>query len=167
MSCEIVQLGCKRAGERKVFPAFELVNVFSRVWIADHPFAAGVRIRPAARQPTGFEYESSGGQSSGREPKRWPTVLGATVVDGSITWTAVAQSYNGLLYRIESVTYTVPAGVTLHEQTIIDAPGAQQVPIEVSGGTADKQYDIVAKVQATTVGASAPLYELVLRLDVE
>ena len=167
MACEIIQLVCKRAGERRAFPAFDLTSAFSRVWLPDHPFASATRVRPADRPSQGLEYESSGGQSGVREPKRWPAVVDETVVDGSITWTAKTLSIASLIYRISSVTYDVPAGIVHHEQTPIDEPGAQLVPMEVSGGTKGKTYDIVAKVQATTVGQSSPLYELILRVQVE
>lgn len=166
MACTILREVCKRAGERKMFPAFDLVQVFSRVWLPNHPFDAGVRIRPNERL-SGFEYESSGGQSSAREPRRWPGALGEEIQDGSITWTAHEISNASLIYRIASVSYDVPAGITLHEQPYVDAPGAQQVRIELSGGAAGKVYDVVAAVQATAVGQSAPLYELVWRVTVE
>lgn len=166
--CQIIQEVCKRAGERKLFPAFDLTNAFSRIWLPSKPYGAGVLIRPATtRRKTGFEYESDGGVAGPSEPKRWPTTVGDTLVDGSITWTCREMSTASLIYRISSVTYDTPAGITLHEQDFIDDAAAQQVPMEVSGGTVGSTYDVVAQVQATTVDDSAPLYELVLRVTVE
>ncbi len=166
MTCEIVQEVCKRAGERKAFPAFDWVDVFARRWIAKQPFGNGVAVRPANRPATGLEYVSSGGVTAAREPK-WPTTTGGTVMDGSITWTARAITYDSLIYRIDDVEYDVPEGITLHEQDFIDEPAAQQVPLEVSGGTEGETYDIVVRVQCTAAGLSAPLREAVLRVTID
>lgn len=167
MTCEIVHEVCKRAGERVSFDPIELVGALARRRLPNQPYALGVRARPNDRPATGFEYESSGGQSDGKAEPRWPMVLGATVLDGSITWTCVALSNASLIWRINGVTYTVPTGITLHEQTFVDEPGAQQIPIEVSGGAAGQTYDIIVRVQLTTAGASAPLDEIVVRVTVD
>lgn len=164
--CEILQEVCKRAGERIAFPPFELVDRLARLWLPNQPFAETVAVRPNDRLPTGLEYVASGGNSSGKEPK-WPTVAGQTVVDGPITWTAQAISNGSLLYRIESKTYTVPPDITNHAQSIVDKPGSQQIPMEVSGGKVGQTYDVIAHTQMTTVGTSAPLFDLVLRVLIE
>jgi hypothetical protein len=164
--CVIVQEICKRAGERIAFPPFELVDRLARSWEPEQPFAVSVAVRPKGRRSTGLEYVSSGGVTGEREPK-WPAVAGGTISEGPITWTAQLISNASLIYRIESRTYDVPDGITNHEQSFIDEPGSQQVPMEVSGGTIGKTYDVVAKVQMTAVGSSVPLYELVLRVTIE
>jgi len=168
MGCQIIQEVCKRAGERKRFPAFDLTSYFARLWLQDYPFGAGVRIRPSfLGQVTGLEYESSGGISGRREPRNWPKVAAQTVTDGNITWTAYAKTNASLIHRINSVSYDVPSGITHHELSAIDTPGAQLVAIEVSSGTAGQTYDVIAQVQATADGSSSPIVELVLRVSVE
>src|SRR5437868_3469025 len=62
----------------------------TRYWTPNTDFASSVRIRP--NKHTGFEYASSGGRSGAREGFGWPTTLGQTVVDGSITWTCQTLS---------------------------------------------------------------------------
>ncbi|HEX4439517.1 MAG TPA: putative Ig domain-containing protein [Thermoanaerobaculia bacterium] len=62
-------------------------------WTASTAFAAGVVVRPASgfNSPNGFRgfnFQSSGGTSGASEPV-WPTTIGATVTDGTITWTAI------------------------------------------------------------------------------
>ena len=173
MACQIIQEVCKRAGERRAFPAFELVNEFSRLWLPNQSYPAGARVRPSlAIGVTGFEYVSNGGQSGATEPQRrrrsspWPTVVGESVADGSVVWTAAELSDDSLLYRIGSVSYDVPDGITNHPRDFIDEPGSQRVPMETSGGTLGETYDVVAKVQTVQVGDSAPLYELVLRVSI-
>lgn len=167
MTCEVIHEVCKRAGERSAFDPIELVDALARKWLANQPYAAGVRVRPAARPGTGFEYESSGGQSNGKKEPAWPTVLGQSVLDGSITWTCVALSHASLIWRIAGVTYEAPIGITNHAQPYLDEPGAQQIPIEVSGGTAGETYDLIVSVQCTAAGTSAPLDEIVVRITID
>lgn len=62
-------------------------------WMSGHEFAANAYVR--APSVPGFAYQSSGGESGAIEPQ-WPRVLGGTVQDGSIIWTAVATSTNAL-----------------------------------------------------------------------
>lgn len=168
MTCEIVQEVCKLPDERKVFPAFDLTAEFARLWLASYPFSSGVRIRPwTDKRKTGLEYESSGGVTGPKEPRSWPTTIGDTLADGSITWTARAMSYDSLMYRIFAVDYTTPSGITLHEQSFIDQPGAQIVPMEVSGGAEGEVYDIVARVTSSTVGSSTQIRDLILRVTID
>lgn len=133
-----------------------------------HQWADGTsRSWPEPEVQTGsLEYVSSGGVTTAREPK-WPTTIGGTVMDGPITWTARAITYDSLIYRIDDVEYEVPEGITLHEQDFTDEPAAQQVPLEVSGGTEGETYDIVVRVQCTAAGLSAPLREAVLRVTID
>ena len=39
--------------------------------------------------------------------------------------------------------------------------------MEVSEGVVDQTYDVIAHTQMTTVGSSAPLFDLVLRVTIE
>jgi hypothetical protein len=55
-------------------------------WTATTAFAAGAVVTPVT--PTGHTYSSSGGTSGAAEPA-WPTTVGGTVTDGSITWTCL------------------------------------------------------------------------------
>jgi hypothetical protein len=65
-------------------------------WSAGHAFAAGAVVKPSASfgNPNGFDgfnfQAQNAGTSGGTEPT-WPTSgIGATVVDGGITWKAIA-----------------------------------------------------------------------------
>lgn len=58
-------------------------------WAVSTAYTLGQRIRPSGGFGAfaGYAYEATvGGTSAGTEPV-WPTTAGATVVDGSITWT--------------------------------------------------------------------------------
>jgi hypothetical protein len=151
---------CKTAGERQDY-AFDLTAEFSKLWEADHPYAAAAVVRPSVG--TGLEYVSSGGQSNGEIEPEWPTPAGETVEDGSITWTAQALSALGLKHHIVDCTWTAPDGITASDQVETDDPGLQEIRIWVSGGTVGESYVITALVE-TNLGA---LFECRLIVSIE
>lgn len=51
------------------------------------PYALGAYILPAA--PNGFVYKATAGGTSGGSIPTYPTTIGGTVVDGTVTWTCV------------------------------------------------------------------------------
>ena len=51
---------------------------------------AGAIIQPSAAKATGYYYVATTGTTSSTEPT-WPTSIGGTVVDGTVTWTCVAK----------------------------------------------------------------------------
>jgi hypothetical protein len=75
-------------------------------WNAGASIAATSIIRPTNTNQTGFLYQSgaSAGQTGALEPA-WPKTAGGTVIDGSVTWTAVAPPAAGE-DSIASATWT-------------------------------------------------------------
>lgn len=130
--------------------AFDLTAKFSIPRLPNFPYAAGAHVRPII-DGTGWQYQSSGGVTNGDdfEPD-WPTEDGGTVEDGSLTWTAEAITYDSLRYRIDSVTWTAPDGITLTNEQVIDQPAMQEVRVTVAGGAAGQKYRIVGVVVTTT-----------------
>src|ERR1700722_15179840 len=64
-------------------------------WRSLTMLAPGVLFHPTV--PNGFYYsESSGGTTGATEPT-WPPAIGATVVDGTVTWTCAGRSLSYLL----------------------------------------------------------------------
>lgn len=126
MTCPTTIVGeaCLNVGEKEP-RELNLTDVCARTWQAGRVYAAGTRVRPD-RRPTGFEYEATAGQTGAREPK-WPTVAEATVVDGSITWTARAISNASLSRTIVSATWDAPSGITLSNEFVTNTDGAQRV----------------------------------------
>lgn len=57
-------------------------------WSAEAAIAAGAIVRPTA--PSLYLMEAGPGGETGTEEPAWPTELGSTVVDGDVTWTAIA-----------------------------------------------------------------------------
>lgn len=132
---------CQQA-EARLDYGFDWTRTFSRRWMRDRPFDAGVVIRPETIV-TGFEYLSSGGQSGEEEPN-WPRTLGGTVVDGSITWTAQAISVDSLLDSIAADAWSAsdPAGLTVTPQAEVATAGLQMTSVVLSGGTIGVTYTV-------------------------
>lgn len=116
------------------------LNLFkycANFWRANEQFGAAEYARP--NRSTGFAYQSSGGTSGEREPV-WPTVLGGTVVNGSITWTAVAAGLNGLNAITAPTAVSDPLGLTIAS---VSASESTKILATYSGGTLDQDYDAV------------------------
>lgn len=64
-----------------------ILPYFVPIWIATHTYLAGEDVIPTTTS-THVYYTLAGGISSGIEPI-WPTILGSTIVDGTVTWECV------------------------------------------------------------------------------
>lgn len=62
---------------------------FYPVWQANHAYASGSRVVPSS--PIGLVFSGNAGTSGSSEPA-WPTHIGDTIVDGTVTWTGSNQS---------------------------------------------------------------------------
>jgi hypothetical protein len=155
MSCVYTIEKCQAAGEKKPY-GFNWTLLLANTWIPNTPYATGAKVRPSTEEKqTGFEYSSSGGQSSGKREPVWPTALGGTVVDGSITWTAAALSNDSLLERISTSTWTVDTDLTDSGDASVDSPGQQATSVYITGGTPDTTYLVLNEI-VTTDGAEYP-----------
>lgn len=63
------------------------------VWVANHAYVANAAVSPTVANT--FCYSANGAGTSGATQPTWPTTLGATVVDGTITWTCRALEFVG------------------------------------------------------------------------
>jgi hypothetical protein len=64
---------------------------FSLLWAGTTAYAAGALVVPNSNV-NGFYFQTTAGGTSGSsEPNPWPSTIGATVTDGSITWTCVGH----------------------------------------------------------------------------
>lgn len=57
-------------------------------WAATTAYAAQAIVRPTVENGLIYMVTAGGGGNSGGSEPAWPTVLGTTVVDGALTWTA-------------------------------------------------------------------------------
>ena len=144
--------------EARLDYGWDWTRTFTRLWQRDKPFGTGVTVRPAG-PVTGFQYRSSGGQSGEVEPN-WPKVIGAEVIDGSITWTTEAITVDSLMDRIDTDTWVASdsPGLTLVPVPPIDTAGEQITAAVISGGVMGTTYTVENEV-LTTEG-----YEYVARL---
>jgi hypothetical protein len=162
MTCVYTVEKCQKAGENRPY-GFDWTVFLANRWRANTPFAVGDRVRPTTElKHTGFEYASSGGQSNGKKEPSWPKVLAGTVLDGSIRWTAVAMSTDGLLETIVTSTWTVPGAVTDTTDAVASEAGRQATSVFLASATPG-EYEIVNEI-VTSSGAE---YQAVITLTIE
>lgn len=143
MSCTKIGEFCKRPAERIPVKIPLRGTAFVRTWEGGIVHASTERVR--ARKVNGYEYEcTSAGQTGPREPE-WPTVIGGTVTDGSVTWTCRAVSNASLTRIIQSCTW-LGGGLTVDGDTIVNTAGEAEVSAYVSGGVAGTVYEVIARI---------------------
>jgi hypothetical protein len=97
-------------------------HALTRFRLPDANYSAGVKVR--SQLAPGFQFSSSGGHTSNKEP-RWPTAIGGTVQDGSITWTAEALTTASLTSTVSGTpAWTVDnAAITIGSPSIVGQAG--------------------------------------------
>jgi hypothetical protein len=125
----------------------------TRFWKPGETYTATTHVRPS--KPTGFEYEcTTTGQSGAREPTNWPTTEGATLTEGSVTWTCRAISALSLITTISATpTWVAPTGITVSGETI----SGQMAIAYIAGGQDGQEYSVLvtATCADTTIRSKA------------
>lgn len=130
-------------------------NTFSTIpaWIASHTYAAGAY----ANGTNGFYFRCTVGGTGSSFAPTWPSVIGATVTDGTITWTNVGR--NGAFQSVPQLStaayYANGSVQTLEFDTD-------------SGGSANVVIDVTANRYAVQIGNADPnmiITGLTLRFD--
>lgn len=121
-----------RPGERLDY-GIEWAGWLANRWAAATSLAAGFKVRPI--KSTGYQYVATAGLSGFKEPI-WPTIIGGTVVDGSITWTCQAADTTSLAATIQSSAWTadLPLTVPTPSLTGTNATAYVDVPSNCSDG---------------------------------
>jgi len=167
MACRIVSKVCKTAGESKLWgfdyardPETGALAFLARGWRPGQVYAQDAVVLPNLKW-AGLEFKGSGGQSGTKEPQ-WPTVDGATVVDGSITWTAQELSNDSLTAYIEYSDWEADPALTITDEQLISSGGVQRTTVIVSGGAAGKKYEVrnIVTLSNGAVEESALLVEV-------
>lgn len=102
-------------------------------------------VRPPRASFTGLQYRcTTAGSSSGRPyaALAWPRIVGATLVDGSVVWTAEALSSTSMRTTISAQAWAATTGVTLGAQS----NGDFRYITFVAGGVSGQSYDIKHQV---------------------
>jgi hypothetical protein len=116
-------IACKASSSADSLTLTSLIGKISNLsWVASTSYAQNDRRRPTQANRNGFEYRktNAGSHSSGSSEPTWPTELGVSVTDGSVTWICHAledtwlpiQAINGTTVKIDgSVVTTGGAGM--------------------------------------------------------
>lgn len=137
MSDYIFQPVTKNAGDTKPV-SLDLFRWCANYWRANEQFSLNEYIRPLS--PTGFAYQATTAGTTGARQPTWPKTLGGTVVDGSVTWTCVVASTNGLNAISSPSAVSEPTGLTISAVTVSEST---KILATYSGGTVDQDYDAV------------------------
>jgi hypothetical protein len=111
-------------------------------WAATTVYAQYAIKKPTATTLTvgypGFYYVATTAGTSGASEPTWPTTVGATVVDGSVTWTTYKGGENGTGIRIKNDDSTsngwYRVGLSISDDLSGANPNAIQTPIEIRTG---------------------------------
>lgn len=131
---------------------FDWRDLLVEEWRPGKLYASGALVRP--RAANGFFYEcSTAGQSAARPPN-FPRTASATVVDGSVTWTARTPAVASEP-TIASCTYAFsPTGQLVEDDTAVDnAQMISRVRIDPTGA---KPGDYI--VTATMTDSSGEIF---------
>jgi hypothetical protein len=120
----------------------------SRLREPDTDYTLNTRVRPA--RANGYQYKASAGRTGTAEP-RWPTTVGATVQDGSVTWTCEAIDTQSLRRTVSAVSWAVDTGLTKGTESLSGTKGT----VLLSGGTLGQRY--LVRATATCSDTSAPV----------
>jgi hypothetical protein len=101
--------------------------------------------RPLRAQATGLQYRCTvAGVASGAAAINLPTVLGGTVVDGGVTWTAEALSDASMRTTITGSAYSEPSNtLTLEDSGVADFV----YTVLAGGGSSGREYKISHEVE--------------------
>jgi hypothetical protein len=110
-------IACKASSSADSLTLTSLIGKISNLsWVASTSYAQNDRRRPTQANRNGFEYRktNAGSHSSGSSEPTWPTELGVSVTDGSVTWICHAledtwlpiQAINGTTVKIDGSVVT-------------------------------------------------------------
>lgn len=98
----------------------ELFDQLASFWAPGRKQALDSHIRPP--RSTGFAYKANPAGTTGSRPPTFPTVLAGVVVDGEVTWTAVAAGTNAItaMSAPSEVAFVPTGALTAGTPTIAD-----------------------------------------------
>lgn len=149
----------QRAGDERCY-TFDLHDFLRSYWQAGKGYATSDYVR--SKTVPGFAYQAGAAGVSGPTEPPWPRVLAGTVVDGSITWTAVAPGSNAL----DPISSTAWSIVTPPDGALTinaNSNTTEEATVQVIGGTAQLTYLVQCLV--TTSGGNQLRCQLLLEVN--
>lgn len=145
MSADVAHVWPEKDPTEKLDYSVDFEVFLTRFWKADASYDVNTFVRP--NRSTGYEYEcTTAGRSGHREPNNWPTTIGATITDGSVTWTCRALSTNSLTSTVSGIpTWTADTGLTVSGLSVTNQMGTAYI----EGGSDGEDYSV--RVSATLV----------------
>lgn len=115
------------------YEALDTSALPTTTWSDEAEFSIGQTVLPTAENAVGFYFTCSGPGTTGTTEPAWVGTLGATVTDGTVTWTCTAPVAPGLVIG-ESVM--VDAGNTSqHERVVVESVATtESVAVNASQG---------------------------------
>lgn len=114
-------------------------NLCATFWRANEQHSTGDFIRP--NRANGFSLEcTSPGTTGSREPLVWPTTIGATLTEGSVTWTCRAAGTNGISVIASPNAVSDPTGLTISDVAVSESA---KILATYEGLTEGQEYDAV------------------------
>jgi len=121
-------------------------------WITVTAYALGYSICPNS-----YRYEATTAGTSGASEPTWPTTIGSTVVDGTVTWTCVAQKRN-----VNEITLALSSG-DLETNT---AGAGLNIGTQVLSGTSNK-ITLYIRVENAIPTVSSTIGQPELTINIE
>lgn len=127
-------------------------------WAASTAYSLGAVRTPTT--PNGYVYTvTTAGTSAATEPT-WPTTIGATVVDGGVTWTCAAEQDLTTEYKLAAteagLTGATPgAGLSLGTQILSGVANAATFWVRVTNAGTNTQTQTHINIQSNGLQISA------------
>ena len=145
-------IACKASSSADALTLTSLIGkVWNLCWVASASYAANDIRKPTQPNRNGFRYKvtAGGGGAAGSTEPTWPQEVGATVVDGALTWTCddleetwyCPQSINGSTVKIDNATATLGSAGRGYSGTTETVATYKREPIKLAintGQTAQK-----------------------------
>lgn len=147
----------KRAVATKAF-TIDLSARLRIPWIAGRAYGAGETSRPSVAN--GFAFQTGAAGQAGAIEPLWPNILGATVIDGSLTWTAILPGTNAL-DPITAVAWNL-----IDNDGFLSVVAPSHTNEEATAAFAGGVPEITYRVQALVTTAAPLVYDIEFDLEV-
>jgi hypothetical protein len=130
-------------------------------WLSERYYNAGDKVRSPS--VAGLAYQASGSGESGSMEPNWPRAVGVTVLDGSITWTAIAVTGSP---AVDTINISAWSQVSPPDGTLTvpsTASTIEEATAWFAGGTSGNTYRIRNVITLT----SGLIYQLEFDLEIQ